>query len=132
MKNRIVIVLMVLLMAPTISLSAETDQHPATQARNTSVQPALIDEGYKNAHPPHYPALARRGGQQGSVVILVTVDAHGEVSNTTVYASSGYRLLDKAAKDATNEWKYHAMTQDGVPLSGGLILVPVTFALATP
>ncbi|MBW1902118.1 MAG: energy transducer TonB [Deltaproteobacteria bacterium] len=61
---------------------------------------------YKINPPPRYPKMAIRRGYQGSVVLSVFVDEKGQVKNLWVFASSGYRLLDKAAVKAAGNWAF--------------------------
>ncbi len=53
---------------------------------------------------PVYPELARRMHVGGKVVLLVSVDANGNVSNTKV--ESGHALLAPAAEDAVRRWRF--------------------------
>ena len=53
---------------------------------------------------PVYPELARRMHVGGKVVLLVSVDASGNVSNTKV--ESGHALLAPAAQDAVKRWHF--------------------------
>jgi protein TonB len=52
------------------------------------------------ATPPEYPALARRRGETGTVVIQFIVDTHGNVESARVKKSSGFDRLDDAARAA--------------------------------
>lgn len=44
-----------------------------------------------------YPPVARKRGYEGTVVVLITLDAGGDLSALVVAESSGYKVLDKAA-----------------------------------
>ncbi len=46
---------------------------------------------------PEYPTMSRRLGEEGSTVLLLTIDADGRVTASTVDASSGFERLDEAA-----------------------------------
>lgn len=52
-----------------------------------------------------YPAAARRRNLEGSVVVSMRVEADGEISHTEIFGSSGHPLLDKAALQATEDFK---------------------------
>lgn len=54
---------------------------------------------------PDYPALARRRGWQGTVVLRLTCDADGNVVAVVVVASSGHSSLDAAAIAAAQRWR---------------------------
>jgi TonB family protein len=58
---------------------------------------------------PEYPPLAKAAGIEGRVVLDVTVDADGTVSDIKVVG--GHPLLVKAALDAVRQWKYAASAQ---------------------
>jgi len=53
--------------------------------------------------PPEYPPLAKMARIQGDVVLEVTIDEDGKVTNLEV--ESGHPLLAKAALDAVRQWK---------------------------
>lgn len=54
--------------------------------------------------PPVYPELARRMHVTGTVVVHVTVQPDGSVSDAKV--QSGHALLGTAAQDAVRRWKF--------------------------
>jgi protein TonB len=63
---------------------------------------------------PVYPELAKRARVQGTVVLVVTVDEEGNVSDIKV--SSGHPLLNDAAKSAVAQWKYSPTLLNGEPV----------------
>jgi protein TonB len=75
-----------------------------------------------------YPALARRRGLTGTVVVDVEVDASGKLGRVAVFTSSKHSVLDDAALDAV-----HAVGK--VPFPPGvtprrlLVRLPVVFDL---
>lgn len=78
--------------------------------------------------PPAYPLAARRRGEQGQVVLRVTVDPRGRVSHAAVATSSGFASLDEAALAAVKRWQCHLPTHsdDSVVLTA---LQPFNFVL---
>src|SRR5690606_14422913 len=46
---------------------------------------------------PEYPALSRRLGEEGKLMLQVELDESGRISNTRIINSSGYSRLDNAA-----------------------------------
>ena len=62
---------------------------------------------------PVYPEIAKQAGVQGDVVIEVTTDIHGKVTETKVIRS--VPLLDQAAIDAIEQWIYEPFIIDGQP-----------------
>ena len=70
---------------------------------------------------PAYPALARKRGEEGTTVLLVTLDGPRVVS-VNIERSSGSAALDKAAQDAVSRWRFEN--------AGRLrVRAPVTFRL---
>jgi periplasmic protein TonB len=55
---------------------------------------------------PRYPAAARRRGQQGTVLLTVTVAADGSVSEALVTRSSGHAVLDEEAVRTVRQWRF--------------------------
>jgi protein TonB len=63
-----------------------------------------------------YPAMSKRLGEEGSVVLLLTVDISGKVTEAKVATSSGFERLDEAAaKEAVRSWRFLPGTIDGKP-----------------
>ena len=56
--------------------------------------------------PPRYPASARRRGQEGTVLLAVTVAADGSVSEVLVARSSGHAVLDDEAVRTVRQWRF--------------------------
>lgn len=61
---------------------------------------------YRRNPPPRYPRIAKSRGYQGKVLLKVLVGRHGRVLDIAVAASSGYRVLDKAALKAVADWLF--------------------------
>jgi protein TonB len=78
--------------------------------------------------PPRYPDLARRRGWQGTVLLVVKIDASGRVTDVAVEESSGYELLDAAAVGAVRRWRYKPAIGRNGPVAT-TELQPVTFRL---
>lgn len=83
---------------------------------------------YLNNPPPAYPALSRRLGEQGRVVLRVRIEPDGTASAAEVRTSSGYERLDRAALEAVLRWRYVPGRRDGVP-EAMWFLVPIQFVL---
>ena len=78
--------------------------------------------------PPRYPPDAARRGEQGTVVLLVNVAANGATTGVAVYSSSGFTLLDRAARDAVARWRFKTKSEDGIPVPSRT-LIRVRFRL---
>lgn len=75
---------------------------------------------------PVYPALARAAGVQGQVVLECTLDRDGTVHDVRVVR--GNPLLNPAAVDAVQQWRYVATLLNGVPVAV-VLNVTVNFRL---
>jgi protein TonB len=71
---------------------------------------------------PAYPRDAFQAGLQGSVNVLVTVDAHGRVTDTRVETSSGVASLDAAAAEGVRAWTFKAAEKLGKPVEAQAIV----------
>lgn len=61
---------------------------------------------YQSNPPPTYPRIARIRGYQGDVMLDVLVNKNGTVGNLKMIKSSGYPLLDRAAKSSVKNWLF--------------------------
>jgi protein TonB len=58
-----------------------------------------------NPHPP-YPALSRRLGEEGQVLLEVYILPNGSVGDIKLKQSSGFSRLDNAALEAVRKWQF--------------------------
>jgi protein TonB len=84
---------------------------PQTSATEEMVVPAdqtVIEARplYRTNPPPKYPAIARRRGVSGQVVLDVLVGESGSVVDLRLATSSGYDMLDDAAVAAVKDWVF--------------------------
>jgi protein TonB len=78
--------------------------------------PASPDPSAPNL-PPRYPTEAARRGQQGAVILFVTIAPDGTASAVDVTQSSGYKLLDRAAQQAVARWRFRPeIDRNGAPV----------------
>jgi protein TonB len=80
-----------------------------------------------NAHP-RYPLAARKRGYEGETIVRVEVSGAGQVNAAEVVKSSGFDILDNAAREAVARWQFQPATRDGRP-TAGRIDVPIEFRL---
>jgi protein TonB len=57
-----------------------------------------------------YPADLRRTGIGGSILLVALVDAQGQVRETRIARSSGYRTMDDAAAEVLRRARFKAAT----------------------
>lgn len=92
---------------------------------NTEVR---FDAAYLRNPPPPYPAVSRRMGEEGKVVLRVFVEPDGHPSQIEVKAGSASPRLDRAAQEAVWHWKF-VPARRGDEAVGAWVLVPVIFSL---
>ncbi len=83
------------------------------------VIPAKLDTQFHNA-PPVYPSAAARRGEEGVVELLIHVAPDGSAESVEVTKTSGYPVLDRAARDAVLRWHFRPAEQNGVPVRSQL------------
>ncbi|EFI35431.1 TonB family protein [Desulfonatronospira thiodismutans ASO3-1] len=83
---------------------------------------------YRENTPPEYPRRARQRNQQGKVILEVLVNSRGRVEEMEVAESSGYSILDRAAKDAVRDWVFEPGRR-GEQSVDTRVRVPVRFEL---
>ncbi|MGH7068212.1 MAG: energy transducer TonB [Acetobacteraceae bacterium] len=93
----------------------------------SQVIPAAIDSAVHNI-PPAYPALAVREGEQGSVILKVHIAADGSAAAVDIFRTSGYSLLDRAARGAVGQWHFVPARQAELPVPSTM-LVKIRFVL---
>jgi protein TonB len=77
---------------------------------------------------PDYPALARRRGYQGTVLLKVLVNAGGRAAQVTLARSSGFDILDRGAVKSVSGWRFEPARRNGQPIDMW-VEVPVRYAL---
>ena len=78
---------------------------------------------------PDYPWIARERGEQGRVVVRVSVSDAGRAERVEVARSSGHERLDRAALAALAQWRFEPARRAGRAVPG-TVEVPVTFKLS--
>ncbi|SCY69341.1 outer membrane transport energization protein TonB [Nitrosospira sp. Nl5] len=77
---------------------------------------------------PAYPALSRRLGEEGKLVLRVELDESGRVKVAQVVDSSGFKRLDEAAMVAVKTWRCNPPQRNGQPVRA-IALQPFNFVL---
>jgi protein TonB len=77
---------------------------------------------------PAYPALSRRLGETGKVVLRVSLDKAGNVAKASVDRSSGFPRLDEAALTAVRDWRCTPALRNGQAVEA-TALQPFNFVL---
>jgi protein TonB len=89
---------------------------------------AEVDATGRSLNPPQYPREEMRRGIQGTVILLLSYDVAGNVTNVEVQRSSGNRNLDRAAVTAAKRWKVNPAMRNGARVAG-TVTAPVEFTL---
>ncbi len=103
---------------PRINLGG-TDSLSYVLVEGDQVIPAGPDPKVHNREPV-YPDEAVRRGQQGVVTLLIQVSPDGLASDVDIARSSGFTLLDRAARDAVTTWRFVPAVRDGQPISSSM------------
>ncbi|MBY0466616.1 MAG: energy transducer TonB [Burkholderiales bacterium] len=83
---------------------------------------------YLNNKPPAYPAVSKRLGEQGKVMVRVFIGIDGKVTQADIRTSSGHDRLDQAALKTAQEWTYVPGKVNGEP-QAMWFNVPINFVL---
>ena len=118
--------------APAAIVPPAASAAQAAASDRTKAPPPLVPAQYHAAYldnpKPEYPRLARRLGEQGTVLLNVYVDAGGRPEKIALHTSSGSPRLDQAARETVSRWKFIPARQGERPV-GAWLVVPITFVL---
>ena len=92
------------------------------------VTEASFDADYLHNPKPTYPWLARRRGDEGKVMLRVRVSTQGNALAVEVKESSGFAVLDEAARDAVLRWRFVPARRGGEAMESW-VGVPIVFKL---
>ena len=95
---------------PAPARPADTSASAANPNSGGQITPA--EPMYKKA--PEYPKVARQIGASGVVEVEAMIGTDGRVKNAKVL--KGNPMLQKAALDAVNEWRYKPALLNGKPV----------------
>lgn len=76
---------------------------------------------------PIYPVMARRMGKEGRIVLRLTIDEKGNLSNVEVIENGGYGFAE-AAVEGVKKSSFLPAQKDGKPVASRAIL-PIRFSL---
>jgi len=110
---------------PPAPAEAAPAQAPAAPPR---VELPSSDAQYLQNPKPAYPAISKRLGEQGKVVVRVLIGADGTAQKAEIRQSSGYERLDQAALNTVLAWRYVPGKRGGVP-EAMWFNVPINFVL---
>lgn len=113
---------------PLLALPSLPEAAPPAKPAPLPVTPPDFNAAYLDNPPPQYPAIAKRAGEQGKVVLRVLVAASGRADTVEVRTSSGSPRLDDAALETVRRWRFVPARQ-GDQAIAAWVLVPISFTL---
>ena len=114
--------------APLAALTSAPAPAPALAPAPAPVSAARFDADYLHNPAPEYPAVSRRRGDQGRVLLRVLVSTHGTANAVQVQSSSTYPRLDEVAMETVRQWRF-VPAKRGAELVEDWVLVPIVFRL---
>ncbi len=116
--------------AATAKTAITKTENQSVSATATTAQPVLIKKPQFLLPPtqPLYPPVARRRGQQGTVLLEILLSETGKQMQLSIVRSSGFQSLDDAAKVAVAGWKLAPYRMNGVAVSSR-VQVPIEFMI---
>lgn len=109
-------------------LPVARESTPVSAPISTPVSAPIFNAGYLHNPLPRYPLIARRNGEEGTVLLKVLVTRDGVPSTVDIESSSGSEHLDRAAREAVRNWRFVPAKQDSRPIEAW-VLVPIVFQL---
>ena len=123
------------LASPSTAASADqapaagsSDGAPAGAKASTRLTEPIFNADYLENPAPAYPALSRRSGEEGKVMLRVLVSPAGRADDVQVRTSSGSPRLDEAARTTVLRWKF-VPAKRGDEAVSAWVLIPISFRL---
>jgi protein TonB len=120
---------------PAPEPEAEPEPEPVVEAAPAPQMPAgpvslssELSVACPHLNAPTYPALSKRLGEEGKLVLRVELDEKGYVNVAHVVNSSGFKRLDEAAMAAVKTWRCTPTVRNGQPVRA-VALQPFNFVL---
>lgn len=116
--------------APVVAAAPAPPAVPAPPAPSAlpKIELPSSDAAYLNNPKPGYPAISRRMGEQGKVLLRVLIGSDGLPQKVEINQSSGFDRLDRQAQEAVMRWHFVPGKRNGVA-EAMWNLVPVNFVL---
>lgn len=113
---------------PPVAPSAAANVSNKAATETAAFTEANFNANYGSNPKPKYPSTATSRGWEGTVRLLVSVSAEGDSEEVTVQHSSGHDVLDEAAIEAVERWKFIPAKRGETPVSSSVV-VPINFVL---
>jgi periplasmic protein TonB len=96
------------------AITVETPPVESTTSDSATATPKVVSTvEYIREPQPKYPPAARALKQRGTVMLRVLVDGEGHAREVNLHRSSGYRLLDDAARSAVLNALFKPYSENG-------------------
>jgi protein TonB len=109
-------------------LTVPESARPATAPTPAKVELPSSNASYLHNPAPVYPALSKRLGEQGKVLVRVLIGADGSPQQAELKRSSGFERLDRSALEYVMKCRYVPGKVAGVP-QAMWYEAPVSFVL---
>jgi protein TonB len=110
------------------SSASQTSQNNNSSNLANSSSEVIYDAKNLGNPQPQYPLLAKKRGEEGTVMIRAFIDEKGAPSKIEIFKSSSFSLLDNAAVKAIEKWQFIPAKKFGQYISSSVI-IPITFKL---
>jgi periplasmic protein TonB len=112
-------------------VAPEASAAPAVAVAGSVAPPRTLsatEVGYLEPPRVTYPAISRRLGEEGRVLLRVLVDPQGHPAQVVLSQSSGHARLDEAATSAARRARFRPYSENGVAQTVW-VLLPIVFTL---
>ena len=113
---------------PAPPIAAPVAPAPVAPPAPVKVELPSTNADYLNNPKPAYPAMSKRAGEQGLVLVRVLIGADGTAQKAEIKTSSGFERLDRAALATVLQWRYVPGKRGGVA-EAMWFNVPINFVL---
>lgn len=114
--------------APPIAAPVAVEAPPPAPPAPPKITLPSTDADYLNNPKPPYPAISKRLGEQGKVLVRVLIGVDGLPQSATVFKSSGFDRLDHIATETVMKWRFTPGKRNGVAEAMSFN-VPINFVL---
>jgi TonB family protein len=109
-----------------IATSAPAVENPP--AHEGPANPIFSEQSILMIQNPIYPERAKKEGWEGTVVLEVFIDSQGRPERVAINRSSGFAVLDQAAREAVKNWRFRPAQWGGRHIAS-TGRVPIVFRL---
>lgn len=120
--------------APVASSAGEVPSPAAPEIKSPTTESAItapvFDAAYLQNPQPPYPLSARRRGIEGKVLLRAEIRPDGISSRVEVKKSSGWEILDQAALQAVQGWRFSPARRGNEAITAW-VEIPINFRLGS-